>query len=618
VSVLLGKGDGTFPSQPVYTSGEALYSGALGDLNGDGKLDLVAANVTRPTSGDASTVRVLLGKGDGTFPTALHYPSGESPTAVAIVDLDGDGQLDIVYVNSGLATVSVLLGRGDGTFAERLELATGIEPSSALLWATVGDPNGDGKPDIVVMPSQSGLTPRVLLGKGGGKLPAPQDPGLPTINFVQWATLRDINGDGRQDLVVVSWGALSVYLGNGDATFAGKVSSPIGSIGTSYGLGDFDGDGKQDLAVALDRVGSDGSLEVLQGKGDGGFGAILFVPANGYPDSVAVVDLDGDGRLDIVTASSVTDAVGVSLASGEGGFAAQAEYTSGDQPVALAVGDLDGDGRPDVVTANNNGGIVATNNKPGTVSVLLGTGAGKLAVRVDYETVGNTAGVALGDLNSDRQLDVVAVGYDGSPGAGMASVLLGTGGGKLAPHIDYPAGYRPGAVAIGDVNGDGRPDLVVANAGVETYFLVSVLLGKGDGTFAAKVDYAADALTGPTSVALADLNGDGKLDIVLGNTTMGRSVSVLLGKGDGTFPAAVNYPVSVQSVAVGDVNGDGKLDITTGFSVLLGAGDGTFPSRIDHSFIGDSFALGDMNGDGKLDLVTTFLDGVNVLINSCR
>jgi hypothetical protein len=383
------------------------------------------------------------------------------------------------------------------------------------------------------------------------------------------------------------------------------VVSSVGASGSWFGLGDLDGDGTPDLAVALDRAGSDGSLEVLQGNGRGGFGPALWYPTRGSPSSAALGDLDGDGKLDIVTAGS--DAVGVLLGSGDGAFSAEAEYAAGDGAV-VAIGDLDGDGRQDVVTANYNAS---------TVSVLLGTGGGKLADKTDYATVSNPAGVALGDLNGDGQLDIAAVGSSLMFPA-MVGVLLGIGGGRFAAQADYGVGIDPRGLAFGDVNGDGRLDLVVANAGYMTNSSsVSVLLGKGDGTLAAKVDYPTDSRSHPTSIALADLNGDGKLDIVFLASSRG-SVSVSLGRGDGTFPVAVDYPVSGAGIAVGDVNGDGKLDIATGGSVLLGTGDGTFPSRIDYLSNGHWFLLGDVDRDGKLDLVTDFRDGVKVLLNGCR
>jgi len=323
--------------------------------------------------------------------------------------------------------------------------------------------------------------------------------------------------------------------------------------------------------------------------------------------AVALGDLNGDGKLDIVTATyDSSSAVGVLLASGDGKFAAEKEYATGADPVAVALGDLDGDGRLDVVTVNT---------LDATVSVLLGKGDGTLGTRTDYPTASDTAAVTLGDLDGDGWLDIAVVGTGGHP-EGKASVLLGTGGGKFATHVDYTVGIEPLAVAFGDVNGDGKLDLVVANGGLDGFWSLSVLLGKGDGTLAPKVDYPSGP--GPQSIAQAEINGDGKLDVVLDSQHGPSSVSVLLGRGDGTFPDKVDYPVNVQSVALADIDGDGKLDIATGYSVLFGAGDGTFPSRLDGFSSGGPFALGDLNGDRRPDLVTTSSTWVNVLLNLCQ
>jgi uncharacterized protein (DUF2141 family) len=318
-----------------------------------------------------------------------------------------------------------------------------------------------------------------------------------------------------------------------------------------------------------------------------------------------LADLDGDGKLDVVTASDDSDTVGVLLGSGDGKLAAQAQYATGDYPVAVALGDLDGDGRLDVVTANQNAR---------TLSVLRGTGGGNLASKVDFATAGTPVGIALLDLNGDGKLDIAAPGISNIY-YGTLGVLLGKGGGQLADHVDYAVAAPPWAIAFGDVNGDGKLDLILASSAYGAHCWASVLLGKGDGTLAAEVVYPTKGC--PSSVALADLNGDGKQDIVLGSTD---TVSVLLGRGDGTFPDQVDYPLRLASVsfALGDINGDGKLDVLTGSRALLGSGDGTFPWTLSYPDTGWPVAFGDVNADGKLDLVTFSGPLVNVILNSCR
>ena len=205
-----------------------------------------------------------------------------------------------------------------------------------------------------------------------------------------------------------------------------------------------------------------------------------------------------------------------------------------------------------------------------------------------------------------------------SPGGGTSNVAFfqvasPRSSVPLSPPSSYTAGSGPDTVAVGDFNGDGKLDLAVANNVSNN---VSVLLGKGDGTFHAAVNYGAG--TNPTSVAVGDFNGDRKLDLAVANWN-GNDVSILLGNGDGTFQPAVNYNVTFgpQSVAVGDFNGDGKLDLAVAnyfgeaLSILLGNGDGTFQAHVNYQAGSGPVwvAVGDFNGDGRLDFAVTDFDG---------
>jgi FG-GAP-like repeat len=298
-------------------------------------------------------------------------------------------------------------------------------------------------------------------------------------------------------------------------------------------------------------------------------------------------------------------------------FAVPKEYATGDGPDALASGDLNGDGKLDVVTANDK-----------TISVLLNRGDGSFQARRNYRAPGSHP--AIGDLNGDRKLDLATAN---GLLRGAVSVLLNRGAGRFRAKRDYRKGDGPGAdaIAIGDLDGDRKLDLVTTNE----ENTVSVLLNRGGGRFRAKRDYR----TGPAPIALAigDLNGDDKLDLVTPNLNSidagPPTVSVLLNRGNGRFRAKRDYRTGgIYSVAIGDLNGDRQLDLVTGdgggfVSVLLNRGDGSFQAELDYrtqaklvlrSAGGEWVAIGDLNGDGKVDLATSNMDDdtVSVLINT--
>ena len=352
---------------------------------------------------------------------------------------------------------------------------------------------------------------------------------------------------------------------------------------------------------------------------------LIFLPAaiysSGEPetDSVAVADVNDDGKPDIVLANFISGLVSVLLGNGDGTFQTAVTYGSGGiNPMSVAIADVNGDGKPDIVVANLNSG---------SVGVLLGNGDGTFRPALTFGAGTRTMSVAVADVNGDGKPDIVVADQDGYVG-----VLLGNGDGTFLPIVIYGAGGAYTTwVAVADVNGDGKPDIVVANE--DGY--VGVLLGNGNGTFRAAVTYGSGGGS-PDSVAIADLNGDGKPDIVVANYW--SSVGVLLGNGDGTFQPAVIYSsgslgvIGPVSVTVADLNDDGKPDllVTNLFTdwpsdengtvgVLLGNGDGTFQPAVTYSSgatFAESLAVSDVNGDGKPDIVVANAGVVGVLLNN--
>jgi hypothetical protein len=328
--------------------------------------------------------------------------------------------------------------------------------------------------------------------------------------------------------------------------------------------------------------------------------------AGGSYSSVATGDFNGDGKLDLAAANQ-SGSVSVLLGNGDGTFQTEANYSTGQYSGFLAVADFSGDGKLDLAVSNNAeyGGI------PG-VTVLLGNGDGTFGAAVNYIAGSYPAGLAVGDFNADGKLDLAVANSAVAGGTPSVSVLLGNGDGTFQAAVNYGAGTQPLEVAVGDFNRDSKLDLAVTNENSDN---VSVLLGNGDGTFQVAVNYEVGP--SPFGVTVGDFNRDGKLDLavtnVAGNGQIPTGVNVLLGKGDGTFQAAVSYPLDFQpeSVAVGDFNGDGKPDLAVAngncVSVLLGNGDGTFQGATNFYSLAQDFSLavGDFNGDGRLDTVVS-------------
>jgi hypothetical protein len=323
--------------------------------------------------------------------------------------------------------------------------------------------------------------------------------------------------------------------------FAAVTASSIGTEATAVAVGDLNGDGMPDLAVAS-RLGS--SVSVLLGAGSGTFGAATNFAAGTGPFSVAIADLNADGKPDLAVANRNGSNLSVLLGTGTGSFGAPTNFATGTNPTSVAIADLNADGRPD---------LAVTNENSFNVSILLGNGNGTFGAATNFGVGPSPTSVAIADLNADGKPDLAVANSNGS----NASVLLGNGSGGFAAATNFATGTSPRSVAIGDLNADGKPDLAVANQISDS---ISVLLGTGNGSFGAAINFSVgDA---PLTVAIGDFNADGKPDLATAND-QSQDVSILLGTGTGAFGASTNFPAgpSPRSVTLRDLNADGRLDV---------------------------------------------------------
>jgi Ca2+-binding RTX toxin-like protein len=668
-SVLLGNGSGGFAARTDFATGSSPRSVALADVNGDGKLDLITSNY------NASTASVLLGNGSGSFAAKSDFATGANPISVAVADVNGDGKLDLVTANYNGNAASVLLGNGSGGFAAKTDFATGTNPISVA----VADVNGDGKLDLVTA-NYNGNTASVLLGNGSGGFATKADILTGVSSYPSSVTVADVNSDGQLDIVTTGFnnnyalafaGQAVVHAGqtidltvhfNEPITVNTSAGSPtlaitVGSSATTatflsasgqdvvfrYSVlsGDLDGDGIALGAISLngstisDAAGNNASLTLNNIGGLTGIlvdgvaptaPAISQVSDNVSPLTGTVVNggSTNDSTPTVRVSLAGTGAVAgdnVQLYDGATTLGSSLTLSSGDisagyidiTPATLGEGSYDFNAKITDVAGNASPASASFTVTVDTMAPSVGnvheaatSGATHLGFlsHSDFATGSNPRSVALADVNGDGKLDMVTANF----GSSTASVLLGNGSGGFAAKTDFATGSYPINVAVADINGDGKLDMVTTNYVSST---TSVLLGNGSGGFAAKTDFATGSY--PISVAVADVDGDGKFDLVTANEGA-NTASVLLGNGSGGFAVKSDFATgsSPRCVAVADVNGDGNLDLVTAStnanaaSVLLGNGSGGFAAKTDFATGTKpySVAVADINGDGMLDLVT--------------
>jgi len=549
LSVVLGNGDGTFQAPRTYAPGNVLSVSALavGDFTGDGTADVVAANYS------ADTVTVLRGNGDGTLQSGNGFAAGGGPTSVATGDFNLDGKLDVAVANErdgtieGSSTVTVLLGNGDGSLSSPRTI-----PIGSISWAVAsGDLNGDGLPDLAVANTLS-TTVSVLLGNGTGTFPSPTT--VAVGHGPESLAVGDFNVDGRPDVATTDMtsNVVSVLLATGPGTFGARLPVDAGPGPVGLAVGDFNADGKPDIAVA-DWGSNDYSsttvastVAVLLGVGDGTFQPAQLYEAGSGPRAVAVGDFNRDGRQDLAVAdygpaNQRATTVSILRGNGDGTFQAPQTFDIGHAPFSITVADLNRDGVQDLVLPNY--------DETG-VSVVLGRADGSFQPAVTFETARAPKFIAAADFNGDQIPDLAVANHF----ADTVSVLLGNGDGTFLPHQQFATGRNPAWVTVADFNGDGVPDLALANWFAST---VSVLLGSGDGTFQPETEFGAGTAPGSIGLADFNADGQpdmavanffaASVSVLINTTTLPRVAAPTFSLAAGTYSTPQNVTISVAT-----------------------------------------------------------------------
>ena len=657
-----------------------------GDFNGDGRADLVFANLR------TNDVSVLLGKGDGTFQAELRFAVGTGPNGVLAADLNADGHQDVVTANFNSNSVSVLLGVGNGTFQPERRIETGPNPSLPV----AADLNRDGRIDLAITVAGSDEV-WIYWNQGNGVLSGPTQHAVGRTPYGLVAL--DFNRDGELDLATSNRSSndVSVLLGRGDGTFAGEERYRVGLQPWNLVAGDFNGDQQLDLSTANARSHD---VSILLGLGDGTFqqDPTDSRQQETNPQGMVARDFNHDGLLDLAAVTYTGRDAFVYLGRGDGTFQERMRFNIGSTPLELLSEDFNRDGHSDLASINCDSGDLSVLlgrgdgtfqdqvRYPSSVSGewgLTGRFQRRRAVRHrgqrpvcqrDRDPAGPRrrdvwrAGVLRPgrgpgrrrggrfqrrrpagpgddqflcgesrrfDSRGPRRRDVRAAAAFSRrrisagdcrrrfrpgrpPGPGQRQfplakrlAALGRGDATFATEVRYATGLLPDFLLARDFDGDGRLDLVVSNAGTK---YVSVLRGREDGTFADHALFAAgDGPTPRRGLDAGDFNGDGRLDLAIPQV-LSNDVAVLLGDGDASFAEPLRFPVGLGPVALatGDFSGDGRLDVasvnpsTSELTLSLGAGDTTLlaPRRFPVGAGAVAVVQGDFNRDGRLDLAT--------------
>ena len=665
-------GNGTFNAAvttPLDTTNgypDMIY---LADVNGDGKADLIFGTIALNGRTSATVyLETQLGAGDGTFGASsaakvesfTYAGSGIMPfgPGISVADINGDGKMDIALAiderfsqSTGSYVVTTALGNGDGTFTglgTATPISLPVSGSFALSYnasiLSLADVNGDGKLDLV---ADINGTLQTALGKGDGTFSTPVSTDISAVPVATQTVLVDVNGDGKLD-AIVGGNTLGVYLGNGDGTFAKPVPGsqyvvdPVGGSQTMV-VADFNNDGISDIA----QLGSYYTqISLFFNTSKGGFRAAPVLTAENDPNAGYTVLLTSGAYTASGFSSPLVSHLGPTstdlvtmIGDGKGNFTsvmALPTLPANEAFIQPVHADFNGDGLEDLVYADTAGGVwIALSKGDGTFATPVSIGLPASACEVNY--------AAAADLDGDGKVDlVIPYASDaacGSGGGGPSGyfVALGNGDGTFGAATFVATGTELYSVTLGDINGDGIPDLVIDDTPFlyGSGFQLSVALGNGDGTFSTSASVLQSYVV--SNISIADINNDGKADLVVsaeevqGSDVSTGGILTMIGNGDGTFnsPSLIGGGNFFDGIQTADVNNDGNLDIVAslfnytgqavnyyGMVTLLGYGNGQFaaPYNSLESVGSTNVIAGHFVSDGAFDVITSSSVGTALFV----
>ncbi|NOT64283.1 MAG: hypothetical protein HOP19_29045, partial [Acidobacteria bacterium] len=620
ISIHLNQGAGQFqPATAVDVGGRFLLSIVAGDFNGDGKLDLAAAN--NGGLRNRGDYPVVFGDGQGRFSGLRVLGSGDFPYTVVAGDFNGDGKTDLAgsgYPFNTNAYVAVFL-QNNGNLVSAAGATVGRFPRRMM----TGDFNADAKLDLVFADHTDGKF-YFLPGNGAGGFGTSWS--YPFKNFLNAGAVADFNQDGKLDVAVSKGnapGSVVIMSGNGRGEFT-EGHTYGGMAGSGHLVAaDFNQDMRPDLLVAHIFAHR---ISYLENLGDGAFKGARIYQADSDAEAAAIGDFTGDGKNDLVVGSvTVGSEKGIVLhpTTAQNSLGAPVFFAVPENIQSLSGMDLNLDGKLDLVVQT----------EQGTIKVFLNDGNGSLSAPTVF-TASLTAGSHhSGDFNGDGRPDLIGV-------AGREVVLyLARAEGGFGEPQRVTVGTELTDLTLGDFNGDSKPDVAVTDSGLSrgaTMGQCYVLLGNGTGGFAPYVGYAVRGRS--YGIESSDLTGDGKLDLVVASIpditssnyeTPSSLVSVLNGNGNGIFAAARERDggVGLGKVVIADFNRDGKPDVagtryydrvSRDFAVFANDGQGALLAPVSFS-VGDSpfrAAVGDLNGDQRPDVAIANRDGAIIFLNA--